>query len=123
MRADRTRPPNGELDLPAVVFRLGPFVIRRAFAADHRQLHTRARHPAFLMHEAVETRCVVFRHLAGNLRGAAAVAAHELRATFHHCSPAPGKYGLMSTGMSPSRTITEFISGVALPHRVSNPSA
>ena len=47
---------------------------------------------------------------------AAAVGADQSRAPFHHFSPAAGKTGQMSTGMSLSVASTARISAVSLPY-------
>src|SRR5207253_5829196 len=99
------------------VARLVTFVFRETGAADHHQRRSRPWSPS-LFRDAVRERGAIFvGHLPDDLASPAAVAADESRAAFHrYCSPAAGKSGQISTGMSFRIALTARISSVSFPY-------
>src|SRR5207237_9094897 len=97
-----------------------PHVRPRAIAAHERNACAWLRHPPFLPHVTREGVRVLVRQLAADLARAIAVGAAEDSAAFHYFSPAAGKTGVMSTGMSFSRAFTASISAFVTPYFVSS---
>src|SRR5689334_21396862 len=112
----KTLPRLARVDLLRVVVRLAPLIRLQALPADHLAAVPRRHHPPVPLHDADVARGVLCGHLAADGRAAAAVTADQQRLPFHrYFSPAAGKTGRMSTGMSFSFAVTVFISGVSLP--------
>src|SRR5881398_3374336 len=96
--------------------RLAPLVRLEAFAAQEIAAMSRRDNPPVAPHHLHEAGEVLVRQLAAYARGASAVPAVQQRLALHgYFSPAAGKTGVISTGMSSSVALTDCISGVSLP--------